>query len=133
MLELYFNVIEFGPDVYGITAASDYYFGRRPAELDVAESFFLASLLPAPLRYSGMRGAEQAPEGWMNTLRSYMRIARKTGLLSNDELAEGEAQPVIFWHGGARPEPRPPARAHGDLDHEGASDTPPAGDANDGF
>jgi hypothetical protein len=132
MLELYFNVIEFGPDVYGITAASDYYFGRRPAELDLAECFFLASLLPAPLRYGGMRGNEQAPEGWMNTLRTYMHIAKKTGLISDQELTEGEAEPVAFWHGGARPASRPPAHMHGaDVASDVSTDTT-ADDPSDG-
>ena len=55
MMELYLNVIEFGPDVYGVTAAADHYFGRTPAELNLAECLFLASLLPQPLRYHHLR------------------------------------------------------------------------------
>jgi len=107
IMELYLNVIEFGPAVYGITAAADYYFGRMPAELNLGESLFLASLLPAPLRYSAMRDAEQPSEGWLRNLHSLMQIERKRGLITDAELSEGESDPVVFWHGG----PRPPARA----------------------
>ncbi|HSO36270.1 MAG TPA: biosynthetic peptidoglycan transglycosylase, partial [Labilithrix sp.] len=42
MMELYLNVIEFGPDVYGVTRAAEHYFGRKPEELNLPECFFLA-------------------------------------------------------------------------------------------
>ncbi len=83
LMELYLNVIEFGPGVYGIGPASEYYFGRTPAELKLAECLFLSSLLPAPIRYSKMHEAEQLPDGWMRTLRATMQIANKRGLISD--------------------------------------------------
>jgi hypothetical protein len=118
LMELYLNVIEFGPAVYGITAAAEYYFGRSPSELSLAESLFLSSLLPAPLRYAGMRDAEQAPEGWTHTLRNLMQIAGKRGLLTDAEVAEGQAEPIVFWHGGQRPSARPPVRMRSRLQGE---------------
>ena len=48
MLEVYFNIIEWGPDVYGIGEASRYYFGKPPAELTLGESIYLASIVPKP-------------------------------------------------------------------------------------
>ncbi len=48
MLEVYFNIVEWGYHVYGIGAASRYYFGKTPAELTLGESIFLASILPHP-------------------------------------------------------------------------------------
>lgn len=48
MLEVYFNIVEFGYHVYGIGAAARYYFGKTPAELTLGESIFLASILPHP-------------------------------------------------------------------------------------
>ena len=122
LMELYLNVIEFGPDVYGVGPAAEYYFGRSPAELNFAECLFLASLLPSPLRYSRMRDAAQVPDGWMKSLRATMRIANKRGLLSDAELAEAEAEDVLFWHGGQRPETRPPARAQARPGRDDAGD-----------
>ena len=52
LMKLYLNVIEFGPDIYGISKAALHYFGRKPNELNLAESLFLSSLLPSPLRFS---------------------------------------------------------------------------------
>jgi membrane peptidoglycan carboxypeptidase len=110
ILELYLNVVEFGPAVYGVTAAADYYFGRSPAELDAAEAFFLASILPSPLRYTTVRDSAALSESRLVVLRSLMRAAQKRGLLSDDELAEALREPVEFWHGDQRPAPRPSVR-----------------------
>lgn len=48
MLEVYFNIVEWGYHIYGIGEASRYYFGKTPAELSLGESIFLASILPHP-------------------------------------------------------------------------------------
>jgi hypothetical protein len=117
ILELYFNVVEFGPAVYGIAAAADYYFGRAPADLNLAEAFFLASILPSPLRSASVRDAPGLPEGRMAALRSLMRIAHDRGLLNDQQLAEGQRASVEFWHGGEKPVPHAgiPARLNVDA------------------
>ena len=137
LLELYLNVIEFGPAVYGVTAAAEHYFGREPSQLNLAECLFLSSLLPAPLRYGAMRDNEnhEAPESWMQMLRSLMDVAHKRGQISDAELAEAKTQSVVFWNGVDRPSARAavPARTHptgeskdmGDLpESEGHDDSP---------
>jgi hypothetical protein len=48
MLEVYFNVIEWGPDVYGIGEASSYYFQKSPSQLTLDECLYLASIIPRP-------------------------------------------------------------------------------------
>ncbi len=59
ILELYLNVIEYGPSVYGIVQAAAHYFGCEPADLSPAQSAFLACVLPNPKAYhsSWERGA----------------------------------------------------------------------------
>lgn len=52
ILERYLNVIEFGKDLYGVKAASQFYFQKSPSDLSVMESAFLAMLLPNPKKYS---------------------------------------------------------------------------------
>jgi monofunctional biosynthetic peptidoglycan transglycosylase len=52
ILEKYLNVVQFGEKLYGAGPASRHYFAKPPSELDVAESAFLAFLLPSPERYS---------------------------------------------------------------------------------
>jgi hypothetical protein len=109
MMELYLNVIEFGPDVYGVTRAADFYFGRKPEELNLPESFFLASIMPTPLGYGRLRDKGAVSEGWMHHLQTLMEIAAKRGTISRAELAEGLAQPIVFVKPeDPRPEPRKP-------------------------
>lgn len=48
MFEVYLNVIEWGRNVYGISEASRNYFLKKPSELDLGESIFLASIVPSP-------------------------------------------------------------------------------------
>lgn len=48
MLEVYFNIIEMGNNVYGIGEASRHYFGKTPAELTLGEGIFLANIVPKP-------------------------------------------------------------------------------------
>lgn len=51
ILELYLNLAEFGPDVYGVAAASRYYFSKKPAQMNAAEGAWLTLMLPSPRRY----------------------------------------------------------------------------------
>ena len=45
---MYLNLIEWGPNVYGIGEASRFYFDKAPADLSLAESIFLAMIVPRP-------------------------------------------------------------------------------------
>lgn len=51
ILEVYFNIVEFGPGIYGIRQASYHYFRKHPSALTPREGAFLAMLLPSPRRY----------------------------------------------------------------------------------
>lgn len=51
ILELYLNVAEFGPDIYGVAHASRYYFSKKTQDMNAAEGAFLAIMLPSPRKY----------------------------------------------------------------------------------
>ncbi|MDX1507848.1 MAG: monofunctional biosynthetic peptidoglycan transglycosylase [Woeseiaceae bacterium] len=51
ILEIYLNVAEFGPGIYGIGAASKHYFRRPPSSLSDYQAALLAAVLPSPRRY----------------------------------------------------------------------------------
>ena len=50
ILELYLNVVEWGPGVYGAEAASRYYYKTSARNMGREQSAQLAAILPAPLR-----------------------------------------------------------------------------------
>jgi monofunctional biosynthetic peptidoglycan transglycosylase len=60
MLELYINYAQLGPTIYGVCAASWYYFDSPPAELSQAEAVQLVGLLPSPGH------VQRAPGGGMD-------------------------------------------------------------------
>ncbi len=51
ILELYLNVAEFGPGIYGAEAAARHFFGRSAASLDRHQAAQLAAALPSPARW----------------------------------------------------------------------------------
>jgi hypothetical protein len=48
MLEVYLNIIEWGPMVYGAQEASLFYFSKDASALSLAEAIFMASVIPRP-------------------------------------------------------------------------------------
>ncbi len=57
ILEVYLNIAEWGPGVFGLQAASEYHFGKSAARLTPMQAALLASTLPSPLRYDPARPA----------------------------------------------------------------------------
>ncbi len=59
ILEIYSNLAEFGPNIFGIGEAAKVYFAKKPQGLTLKESVFLVSLLPSPVvrfrQYCGNR------------------------------------------------------------------------------
>jgi len=51
ILELYLNIAEFGPGIYGVAAASNYHFKLKPSQLTAAQAALLAAVLPKPKKY----------------------------------------------------------------------------------
>lgn len=54
MMEVYLNIIEWGPGIYGIGQAARFYFNKKPSQLNLDECLYLANLIPHPkwFRYS---------------------------------------------------------------------------------
>jgi hypothetical protein len=54
MFEVYLNIIEWGPMIYGANEASRFYFNKDVSRLTLAEAIFMASVIPRPkwFRYS---------------------------------------------------------------------------------
>ncbi len=51
ILEIYLNIIEWGPDLRGLRPAARRYFGREPRQLTAAEMAFLVTIIPGPIKY----------------------------------------------------------------------------------
>lgn len=51
ILEIYLNVAQFGPTVFGVEAASRAYFHKSAGELNRTEAALLGAVLPNPVRF----------------------------------------------------------------------------------
>lgn len=126
ILELYLNVIEFGPNLYGIGPASWHYFGRPAGELDPLEATFLISLLPSPVKKHGMYERGAVGPGYLTYLRTLLKAEHARGRLDDDELADALDHELAFHKPGD-----PPPAPHGKLKAHDDNDRAPSDDAFD--
>ena len=90
ILTHYMNRIYFGSGLFGIETASQAYFGKPAAELDLAESALLAGLIRSPNRLSPFRDARGALEQ-RNIALSQMDAQ---GLISPEEAKSARGEPL---------------------------------------
>ncbi|WP_239676692.1 transglycosylase domain-containing protein [Natronosporangium hydrolyticum] len=87
ILNGYLNLAYFGEGAYGIFAASQVYFDKRPAELEIDEAAFLAGLVQAPSQFSPSEGGLAAATERRNWVLDQMV---DTGAITRAEAAEGK-------------------------------------------
>jgi Transglycosylase len=90
MLEVYFNIIEWGRNIYGIGEASHYYFGKSPSELTLGECIYLASIVPHPKTglYSFLPDGTLRP-GLQNYFNMIGKLMAGRGLTEADSTGYG--------------------------------------------
>jgi len=75
LLEIYLNIIEWGPDVHGANEAARYYFAKDASELSLDEALFLTVVIPSPSRWRTRVDAYGELRPWARSQMAY--IARK--------------------------------------------------------
>ena len=75
LLEIYLNIIEWGPDVHGANEAAQYYFAKDAAELSLDEALFLTVVIPSPSRWRTRVDAHGELRPWARSQMAF--IARK--------------------------------------------------------
>ncbi len=128
ILELYFNIIEYGPSLYGIKDAAMHYFGRTPAELTPLESVFLIKMLPSPVSRHRIYERGTVSQRQMSVFHRVLRTMRERKRLTDAELSAALSSAIVFHREG---DPLPPPRSFIDRDRSAASHEP-GEDAVDG-
>jgi hypothetical protein len=103
ILEIYLNVIEWGPGLYGLVPAARHYFGKAPAELTPKEIAFLVCLIPSPVRYHQAHAAGHVGPGMEQLMINLLAKLRSVGALGDDEYESAVAEWLRFApeHGAA--------------------------------
>lgn len=100
ILELYLNVVELGPGLYGVGDAAQYYFATPARSLTLGQSLYLASLLPNPT-YSRFGADGKLNAAWLAYLHRLMHIAHKIKRIDDAELQAGLEEEIAFRVPGA--------------------------------
>ena len=106
LMEIYLNVIEFGPGIYGIGHAARHYFGKPAALIEPQEAAFLSTLLPSPKKRYRHFCRGQVTKRWRNWMDRILKIMYDRHRLTKVELDLALATPLVFsraefssrWH-----------------------------------
>ncbi len=84
ILEIYVNIAEFGPGIYGVGAASEVFFEKSPADLSDAEAALLAAVLPNPkqLRVDNPTPYVRERQSWI--IKQMQRLRREQWIILLD-------------------------------------------------
>ena len=124
IFEKYLNVVQFGKKLFGISAASQYYFQKSPADLSPLESAFLALLLPSPVKYSASFHNRRLTKFARSRIVDILAKLKSVDRISEDEYAAAKIQLDQFpWkvEGGADDDGSPQEDSS-DSDEEPAYD-----------
>jgi monofunctional biosynthetic peptidoglycan transglycosylase len=89
IIELYLNVVELGPMVYGIGNGAHYYFGKPASALTPRECAFLAAMLPGPrLAYNPYKNLGRV----LRRSDMILKLLHQKGVLSEGEYRAALAQ-----------------------------------------
>lgn len=92
ILEIYLNEVEWGDSIYGIEAASRYYFDKHAAELTAAEAALLAGMLPNPRYFDPFKRPDKARQRQEQVLFNMFQAKH----LTDAEYADALAAPLLL-------------------------------------
>lgn len=98
LLEIYLNVAEWGPGIWGIGPAARHWFGQDARALTPKQAAFLATVIPNPVRYHVMWDRGAIPEYWEQRVDELLLKMLEQGAITDDQLAEAIVEPVAFAH-----------------------------------
>ncbi|HEV7498372.1 MAG TPA: biosynthetic peptidoglycan transglycosylase, partial [Vicinamibacteria bacterium] len=102
ILEIYVNVIEWGPSLYGLVPAARHYFGKTPGELTPREMVFLICVIPSPVRYHQAHASGRVGPGMDQLMANLLAKLRSVDALTDDGYFDALTEELRF-----RPEDAP--------------------------
>ncbi|RAL21588.1 hypothetical protein DL240_12080 [Lujinxingia litoralis] len=97
LLEIYLNIIEYGPGVFGIHEAAVHYFGKRPDALTIGEVAWLVSIIPGPKRYHSYYDRGAISPSWFRRMSRYIRAMESRERITPEEMELALQAPPEFY------------------------------------
>ncbi len=101
ILEIYLNIIEWGPDLRGLRPAARRYFGREPRELTPAEMAFLVAIIPGPIKYQSSFAHGTPGPGLRSLIDELLAKLRSVDAIGEEEYRRALGEPIVV--AGGRP------------------------------
>jgi Transglycosylase len=101
ILEIYLNIIEWGPDLRGLRPAARRYFGREPRELTPAEMAFLVAIIPGPIKYQSSFAHGAPGPGLRSLIDELLAKLRSVDAIGEEEYRRALGEPIVV--AGGRP------------------------------
>lgn len=94
-LTWYFNLVEFGPNLYGLDSAAEHYFKKEPHKLNTRECVSLVAILPSPKKWNKSLETKR-PTAFFNRRVSVIeRRMRIMGNLAESQVASKNSLPRL--------------------------------------
>jgi hypothetical protein len=104
IFEIYLNVIEYGPSLYGIGPAAREYFGKAPKDLNPVEAAFFSSILPNPKERYAQYCRGELTRWTSGKIERQLGVMKKRDQLTQDEYDKALATPLLFVKDGTETE-----------------------------
>jgi hypothetical protein len=101
ILEIYLNIIEWGPDLRGLRPAARHYFGREPQALTPAEMAFLVAIIPGPIKYQRSFAHGTPGPGLRSLIDALLAKLRSVHAIDEEEYLQALGEPIVV--AGGRP------------------------------
>jgi hypothetical protein len=101
ILEIYLNIIEWGPDLRGLRPAARHYFGREPQALTPAEMAFLVAIIPGPIKYQSSFAHGTPGPGLRSLIDELLAKLRSVHAIGEEEYQQAIGEPIVV--AGGRP------------------------------
>lgn len=96
ILEMYFNIAEFGPGMYGVNTASEFYYNKSASDLIPTESARMATVLPNPKLIEPDPPSDYVMERSQWILRNMEQLSGLTFLPKNEPVSQPESDSLDF-------------------------------------
>ncbi len=93
ILQIYLNDAPFGSTIYGVEEASRAFFNKSAKDLTIAESAYLAAMLPAPSYYSPLGSHKDKLDARKNLVLKKMN---EYNYITDEEMESAKASVVVF-------------------------------------
>jgi hypothetical protein len=95
ILEIYLNIIEWGPDIHGLRPAARHYFGREPQALTPAEMAFLVTIIPGPIKYQSSFAHGSPGPGLNSLIDALLGKLRSVHAIGEEEYTQALREPIV--------------------------------------